>query len=125
MVGLDPPSVRAAKDRLRTEARAGRTVFMSTHTLAIAEEIADRIGIMDHGRLHFLGTVGELQRGLASRHTALEPLFLELLQSGNGRNGKGEDGKVDSEQWTVDSQSTINNQQSSVPSPFPLPPSSF
>ncbi len=51
---------------------------MSTHTLAIAEEIADRIGIMDHGRLHFLGTVDELQRALASRETSLESLFLEL-----------------------------------------------
>ena len=50
------------------QAAAGTTVFMSTHTLAIAEEIADRIGIMDHGRLHFLGTVGELQRELASHH---------------------------------------------------------
>ena len=53
MVGLDPRSVRAVKDRLRDQAAAGTTVFMSTHTLAIAEEIADRIGIMDHGRLHF------------------------------------------------------------------------
>ena len=62
---------------------------MSTHTLAIAEEIADRIGIMDRGRLHFLGTVGELQRELASHHTSLEPLFLELTQSGNGTGEEG------------------------------------
>ncbi len=78
MVGLDPRSVRVAKDRLRMRAAAGTTVFMSTHTLAIAEEIADRIGIMDRGRLFFLGTVSELQRELASHHTSLEPLFLEL-----------------------------------------------
>jgi ABC-2 type transport system ATP-binding protein len=90
MVGLDPRSVRVVKDRLRTMARAGATVFMSTHTLAVAEEIADRIGIMDHGRLHFLGTVGELQRALASHHTSLEPLFLELIQSGNGRAKTGD-----------------------------------
>ena len=80
MVGLDPRSVRVVKDRLRTEAAAGSAVFMSTHTLAVAEEIADRIGIMDHGRLHFLGTVSELQHELASHHTSLEPLFLELTE---------------------------------------------
>ena len=78
MVGLDPRSVRAVKDRLHDQAAAGSTVFMSTHTLAIAEEISDRIGIMDRGQLHFLGTVSELQSELASRHTSLERLFLEL-----------------------------------------------
>jgi ABC-2 type transport system ATP-binding protein len=78
MIGLDPRSVRTVKDLLRAQAAAGVAVFMSTHTLAVAEEIADRIGIMDHGRLHFLGTVAELQRELASPHAALEPLFLQL-----------------------------------------------
>jgi ABC-2 type transport system ATP-binding protein len=78
MIGLDPRSVRMVKDLLRAQAAAGVAVFMSTHTLAVAEEIADRIGIMDHGRLHFLGTVAELQRELASPHAALEPLFLQL-----------------------------------------------
>ena len=87
MVGLDPRSVRVTKDLLRARAAAGTTVFMSTHTLAIAEEIADRIGIMDHGRLHFLGTVAELQRELASHHASLEALFLELTDN---RNGHGE-----------------------------------
>jgi ABC-2 type transport system ATP-binding protein len=90
MVGLDPRSVRVVKDRLRVQAGAGTTVFMSTHTLAVAEEIADRIGIMDHGGLFFLGTVGELQRELASRHTSLEPLFLELTENGNARNGEAD-----------------------------------
>ncbi len=93
MVGLDPRSMRTVKDRLRERAAAGTIVFMSTHTLAIAEEIAQRIGIMDHGRLHFLGTVGELQRELASSHTALEPLFLELT-SGNGHPRKEVDRKL-------------------------------
>jgi ABC-2 type transport system ATP-binding protein len=86
MVGLDPRSVRAAKDRLRARAAAGTTIFMSTHTLDIAEEIADRIGIMDHGRLHFLGTVSELQGELASHHDSLEPLFLELTSGNNGHD---------------------------------------
>ena len=51
MVGLDPRSVRVAKDLLRSRADAGAAILMSTHTLSIAEEIADRIGIVDGGRL--------------------------------------------------------------------------
>lgn len=85
MVGLDPRTARVAKDLLRLWAAAGAAVFMSTHTLAVAEEIADRIGILAEGRLHFLGTVAELQAELSSRHTALEPLFLELTERTNGR----------------------------------------
>jgi len=84
MVGLDPRSVRSVKDRLRAEADAGTIVFMSTHTLAIVEEIADRIGILNGGRLHFLGTLAELQKERAARQASLEALFLELT-GGNGR----------------------------------------
>ena len=90
MVGLDPRSVRIAKDLLRSQASAGKTVFMSTHTLAIAEEISDRIGILNGGRLHFLGTVPELQRELSSPHASLEPLFLELTNgSRDGASNPG------------------------------------
>ena len=90
MVGLDPRSVRIAKDLLRSQASAGKTVFMSTHTLAIAEEISDRIGILNGGRLHFLGTVPELQRELSSPHAWLEPLFLELTNgSRDGASNPG------------------------------------
>lgn len=88
MVGLDPRSARSVKDRLQLLASEGTTVFMSTHTLHIAEEIADRIGIMDRGRLFFLGTVNELQRELASHHASLEPLFLELTGGNNGSETK-------------------------------------
>jgi ABC-2 type transport system ATP-binding protein len=95
MIGLDPRSVRAVKDRLRDQATAGTTVFMSTHTLVVAEEIADRIGIMDQGRLHFLGTVAELQGELASHHDSLEPLFLELTNGGSKRKGEGGRGTVE------------------------------
>jgi ABC-2 type transport system ATP-binding protein len=96
MIGLDPQNVRAVKDRLRERAAAGATVFLSTHTLAIAEEIAPRIGIMNGGQLHFLGTVGQLREELASRHASLEPLFLELTngrkdgERGEGRGERGE-----------------------------------
>ena len=78
MVGLDPRSARVVKDLLRAEAAAGKTVLMSTHTLAVAEEIADRIGILNRGQLDFLGTLAELRQELSAPHQALEHLFLEL-----------------------------------------------
>jgi ABC-2 type transport system ATP-binding protein len=89
MVGLDPRSVRMVKDLLRQHAARGMTIFMSTHTLSVAEEIADRIGILDRGRLQFLGTVAELQRELSSLQTSLESLFLQLTEGDeiNGKNG--------------------------------------
>ncbi|MHC4398339.1 MAG: ABC transporter ATP-binding protein [Planctomycetota bacterium] len=78
MVGLDPKSVRLVKDLLRAKASGGAAVFMSTHTLAVAEEIADRIGIVDRGRLVFLGTLDELRHELSLQRTSLEQLFLQL-----------------------------------------------
>jgi len=85
MVGLDPKSVRLAKDLMRTRATAGMSVFMSTHTLDIAEEIADRIGIIDRGRLIFLGTLGELREARSRQESSLEQLFLELTAEDNHR----------------------------------------
>lgn len=83
MVGLDPRSMRLVKDLLRKQASSGATVFMSTHTLAVAEEIADRVGIIDHGNLQFLGTIGELRSQLQQHETSLERMFLQLT-SENG-----------------------------------------
>jgi ABC-2 type transport system ATP-binding protein len=78
MVGLDPRSVRIVKDLLAERTREGMTVFMSTHTLAMAEELADRVGIMVRGQLRFLGTVPELREQMALEATSLEQLYLEL-----------------------------------------------
>ncbi|MBN2021278.1 MAG: ABC transporter ATP-binding protein [Pirellulales bacterium] len=77
-VGLDPRSVHALKELLRGRAAAGTAVFMSTHTLAVAEEIADRIGIVHEGRLAFLGTRDEVRRQMAHNGGSLERLFLRL-----------------------------------------------
>jgi ABC-2 type transport system ATP-binding protein len=79
MVGLDPRSMRFVKDLLRARVAAGATIFMSTHTLAVAEEIADRIGVISNGQLRFLGTVEELRSQLSSNES-LEQLFLTLTQ---------------------------------------------
>lgn len=79
LVGLDPHSIRLVKDLLRQEVAAGMCVFMSTHTLNVAEEIADRIGIMHYGRMTFDGSLEELrtQQHLAGR--SLEDLYLSLV----------------------------------------------
>ncbi len=77
LVGLDPRSVRIVKDLFIAQARAGCTVLMSTHLLAIAEELANRIGIVDHGRMLAVGTLEEL-RGQLQHRGPLEELFLKL-----------------------------------------------
>jgi ABC-2 type transport system ATP-binding protein len=78
MVGLDPRSARLVKDLLQERSQQGMTIFMSTHTLGLAEEIADRIGIVDHGQLRCVGTLDELRQSLALEGTSLEQLFLEV-----------------------------------------------
>ncbi len=77
MVGLDPRSARLVKDVLRERANGGATVFLSTHSLSVAEELADRIGILHHGRLVGLGTFDELNE-TAGRSDRLEDIFLQL-----------------------------------------------
>jgi len=79
MVGLDPRSVRVVKDMLKARARAGVTVFLSTHILHVAEELADRIGILNRGRLIAIGTMGEL-REASGELGALEDAFLALTR---------------------------------------------
>ena len=76
MVGLDPKSVRVVKDLLRETACQGTTIFMSTHTLSIAEEMADRIGIIDRGRLIRCGSIDELRQE-GEDGVSLEELFLK------------------------------------------------
>jgi len=79
MVGLDPRSVRLMKDLLRQQAAGGTTVFMSTHSLDIAQELAQRIGIIDHGQLIGLGTL-EALRKQAELDGTLEDVFLKLTR---------------------------------------------
>ena len=66
------------KDLLKERSAAGLTVFMSTHTLPLAEEIADRIGVIRRGELQFVGTVEELKRAQNRHEASLEGLFLDL-----------------------------------------------
>lgn len=77
MVGLDPQHARVVKDVLKERALAGTTVLVSTHQLSIAEEMADRIGILLGGRLIAVGTREELRRQ-SGTSDALEEIFLSL-----------------------------------------------
>jgi ABC-2 type transport system ATP-binding protein len=81
LVGLDPRSVRLVKDLLRVKVAKGMTIFMSTHLLSVAEEIADRVGIFDQGKLRFLGTVNQLQKELSLHNSSLEHLYLSLTST--------------------------------------------
>jgi len=80
-VGLDPKNIRFVKDYLRRKTREeGLTVFMSTHTLSIAEEVADRIGIIHDGRLLYEGTVADI-KSLHKNPGSLEDVFLEVTRN--------------------------------------------
>lgn len=81
-VGLDPKNIRFVKDFLKEKTRSeGLTVFMSTHTLSIAEEVADLIGIIHQGRLLGMGTVSEI-KALSQSPGSLEDVFLTLTRDG-------------------------------------------
>ena len=77
MVGLDPQHARIVKDVLKERSLAGMTVLVSTHQLAIAEEMADRIGIIHGGKLIAVGTADELRKQ-SGNAGALEEIFLAL-----------------------------------------------
>ena len=85
MLGLDPHSMRLVKDLLQQEVARGMCVLMSTHTLAAAEEIASRVGIMNHGRQLFDGTLAALRERFPIEKQSLETMYLALTQQ-NGNN---------------------------------------
>ena len=79
LIGLDPHSIRMIKDLLRAKVRDGATILLTTHILALAEDIADRIGIIAGGRLIALGRLGDL-RAQAGEDASLEDIFLSLTE---------------------------------------------
>ena len=85
-IGLDPYTIRLIKDLLTRSARNGMTIFLTTHILALAQDVADRIGIVADGRLAALGTLDELR----SKHggATLEDTFLALTEPPGGRELK-------------------------------------
>ncbi|MDO5359917.1 MAG: ABC transporter ATP-binding protein [Jeotgalicoccus sp.] len=77
-VGLDPKSNRELKNYLTEYVKQGNTVFLTTHTLSLAEEIADRICIIYKGEIKALGTLEELAKKAGSGEKTLEDIFLAL-----------------------------------------------
>ena len=80
LVGLDPYSIHLIKNLLKEKSSQGTTIFMSTHILSIAEELADTIGIIDKGELIAQGTFDELTKtsGVSGK---LEDIFLKLTKA--------------------------------------------
>lgn len=78
MVGLDPKSARIVKELFKKHARHGGTIFLSTHSLEIAEELCDRIAIILEGRIKASGNMNSLRKQAQIEESALEDIFLEL-----------------------------------------------
>ena len=78
MVGLDPKSARLLKDLFKEFTHRGGTILMSTHTLEVAEDMCDRIGIIQGGKIVACGTMTELRHQFAAGDASLEDLFLRL-----------------------------------------------
>ena len=78
MVGLDPKSARLLKDLFKEFTARGGTILMSTHTLEVAEDMCDRIGIIQGGKIVACGTMAELRHQFAAGDASLEDLFLRL-----------------------------------------------
>ncbi|MBW2193388.1 MAG: ABC transporter ATP-binding protein [Deltaproteobacteria bacterium] len=80
MVGLDPAGIKMVKELFGDLARGGVTIFMSTHTLTVAEDVCDRIGIIHKGSLIATGTARELKERASAVDADLEHVFIRLTQ---------------------------------------------
>src|SRR5215510_1466286 len=84
LTGLDAAVARQVKDLLQARVREGATVILTTHILEVAERMADRIGIIQNGRLLAEGTLDELRARTGEEKATLEDVFLELTGEGEG-----------------------------------------
>jgi ABC-2 type transport system ATP-binding protein len=78
LTGLDAAAARQVKDVLRERVAGGATVILTTHILEVAERMAERIGLIQGGRLIAEGTLGELKGRVGAAGATLEDVFLEL-----------------------------------------------
>ena len=88
MVGLDPKGARLVKTIFKTLVSKGVSIFMSTHTLVVAEEMCDRIGIIHEGGLIALGTALELRQKAGAEEHDLEAVFLKLIEDARGKEAE-------------------------------------
>jgi ABC-2 type transport system ATP-binding protein len=88
MVGMDPRGARTLKDLLRALAENGTTVFLSTHSISVAEEICHRIGIIQRGRLITCDSTAEILGRSENKDGNLESVFLELTVEQHAGQGE-------------------------------------
>lgn len=79
MVGLDPKGAKLLKDTFREKAKNGLTIFMSTHSLSVAEEVADKLAIIKNGEILAHGTLDELYKMAKEGTSGLENVFLDII----------------------------------------------
>lgn len=80
MTGLDPKSSFDLKEMMRQHVQKGNSVFFSTHVLEVAEKLCDRVGIINKGKLVFVGSFKEMKDKF-KENTSLEELFLEITEN--------------------------------------------
>ena len=86
MVGLDPHGAKMFKESLKKYAKEGKSIFLSTHSLNVAEELSDYVTIIQSGKLLVSGTVKEIMT-LAGKHDSqLEQAFIALTSSAYSQN---------------------------------------
>ncbi len=85
LTGLDPEAAFNLKRKMKEHAKANHSVFFSTHILEIAEKLCDRIGIIHHGKLIFVGTHEEMKKEL-KENASLEELFMEITKKDEKNN---------------------------------------
>ena len=80
MTGLDPKSSFDLKQIMREHTIENNTVFFSTHILEVAEKLCDRVGIINKGKLIFVGTYEEMKKEFR-KNVSLEELFMEITEN--------------------------------------------
>lgn len=79
LTGLDPKSAYDLKEKMKAHSKKGNTVFFSTHVLEVAEKLCDRIGIINKGKLLFVGTYEEMKKQFNDSNS-LEDIFLKVTE---------------------------------------------
>ena len=79
ITGLDPKAIYDLKIMMKEYAKKGNVVFFSTHILEVAENLCDRVVIINKGKILFLGNINELKEKM-KENTSLEELFMEIIE---------------------------------------------
>lgn len=80
ITGLDPKAIYDLKIMMKEHAKKGNVVFFSTHILEVAENLCDRVAIINKGKILFLGTIEELKNKM-KENNSLEELFMEIIKN--------------------------------------------